>query len=97
MIQQGFKDGWGQDWLSRDQVIRRVWYERLWPSSRSYILLKDSTPTFVFSHLIVASKFKMSPTVHSVKGFNATYDLTYDVISSHQGLEVHRLIDLDQD
>jgi hypothetical protein len=40
----------------------------------------------------------MSPTVHSVKGFNATYDLTYDVINiSHQGLEVHRLIDLDQD
>lgn len=38
----------------------------------------------------------MPPTTHSVKGFNATYDLTYDVISIiHKGLEVHRLVDLD--
>jgi hypothetical protein len=59
MIQHGFKDGWGQDWLPLDWVIRGVWYERLRLGSRLYILLKDSTLAFVFSHLIVASKFKM--------------------------------------
>jgi hypothetical protein len=40
----------------------------------------------------------MSPIAHSVKAFNATYNLTYDVINIiHQGLEAHRLVDLDQD
>jgi hypothetical protein len=98
MIQQGLKDGWGQDWFRGNWVIQCVWYERLQPSSRLYILLKDSTPTFVFSHLIVASKFKMPPTTHSVRGSNVIYELTVDVIGIiHLGLDVHRLVNIDQE
>jgi hypothetical protein len=98
VIQQGFKDGWGQDWLPRKKFIQGVWYETLQLGNRSYILLKNSTLAFVFFHLIVASKFKMLPNAHNAKGFNVRYDLTYDVINIiHQDLETHRLADLDQD
>jgi hypothetical protein len=38
----------------------------------------------------------MIPTTHNVKGFNATYELTYDVIGIiHQ--QAHKLANLDQD
>jgi hypothetical protein len=61
-------------------------------------LLKDSALTFVFFHLIVVSKFRMSPTTHSVRGSNATYELIANVIGIiHQGLEVHRLVDINQE
>lgn len=81
MIEHAYADSWGQDWVLGDWVIRGVWYERLWPGSRSYILLKDSPLAFVYSHLIIASKFKMPPTTHSVRGCNATYELVHDVMN----------------
>jgi hypothetical protein len=31
MIQQGYKDGWGQDWLHGYQVNQEIWYETLRP------------------------------------------------------------------
>jgi hypothetical protein len=51
----------------------------LQPGSRSYTLCDDKLATFVFSHLILASKFFMPPTLHVVKGNYATYELTHDV------------------
>jgi hypothetical protein len=40
----------------------------------------------------------MPPTAHSVRGFNATYELVPDVIIIiQQGLEVHVLVDADED
>jgi hypothetical protein len=62
---QGFQNGWGQDWLPWNWVIQSVWYERLrLGNSRSYILLEDSALAFVFSHLIIASKFRMGRLLH---------------------------------
>jgi hypothetical protein len=81
-----------------DWVIWGLWYERLKPDSRSYILLEDSLPAFVYSHLIVVYKFKMTPTAHSVRGCTATYKLMFNVINIiQQGLEAHVLADVDKD
>jgi hypothetical protein len=55
-----------------------VWYEKLRLRSRSYALLEDSPWTFVFTHLIVVSKFRMPPIAHTIKGCNATYELTFE-------------------
>jgi hypothetical protein len=86
-----------QDWVLGDWVIWGVWYERLRLGSRSYILLKDSPLDFVYFHLIIASKFKMPPTTHSVRDCNATYELVPDVINVMQGLETHVLVDANED
>jgi hypothetical protein len=32
----------------------------------------------VFTHLIVVSKFRMPPIAHTIKGCNATYELTFE-------------------
>ncbi len=64
--------------------------------SKSYILLEDSPPTFVFSHLVVVWKFRMPPIAHNIQGFDSTYELTFEVISIiQQGFEVHMLADVD--
>ncbi len=71
---------------------------KLKPDSRSYILLEDSLLAFVYSHLIVVSKFKITPTAHSVRGCTATYELMFNVINIiQQGLEAHVLADVDKD
>jgi hypothetical protein len=52
---------------SHEIGLSKVWYERLrLGSSRSYILLEDSVLAFVFSHLIIASKFKMGHLLHII-------------------------------
>jgi hypothetical protein len=44
-----------------------------------YTLCDDKHVAFVFSHLILASKISMPPTLHVVKENFATYELTHDV------------------
>ncbi len=47
-----------------------------------YYQLRDDKPlAFVFSHLVLVSKFSMPPTHHVVKGSYATYELTNEVIN----------------
>jgi hypothetical protein len=61
-------------------------------------LLEDFPPTFVFSHLIVASKFRMPLTAHTMRGSNVTFELTPDVIGIIQHrLESHRLVGIDEE
>ncbi len=60
----------------------------------SYYLLKDSPATFVYSHLIVASKFPMPTATHVVKGSLSTYELSTKVLGFIQeGLTCHQLVD----
>jgi hypothetical protein len=59
-----------------------------------YYLLKNSPPTFAYSHLIVASKFPMPPTTHVVKGSLSIYELSTKVLGFiHKGLASRQLID----
>jgi hypothetical protein len=39
----------------------------------------------------------MPPTTHTIRGCNATYELTFEVMGIiHQGLEVHMLVNKDE-
>ncbi len=68
MLKENFIDVWGQQWFEGDYFIQGLWYEKSRSSSRSYLeVLEDSPPTFVYSHLIVASKFFMPPRVKAWK------------------------------
>jgi hypothetical protein len=62
--------------------------------NRSYTLHDDKPHAFVFSHLILASKFSMPPTCHAMKGNYATYEFTQVVIEViSEALEDVKLLD----
>jgi hypothetical protein len=61
-------------------------------------MCEDFPPTFVFSHLIIASKFNVPPIAHNVRGSNVIYELTIDVMGIIQnGLEAHYMVTVDED
>lgn len=75
-------------------VVCGFWYKHLSTKSYSYTLCDDQPATFVFSHLILAWNFSMSPTTHVAKGSYATYELTYGVSEVIlEAIEAFRLLD----
>jgi hypothetical protein len=87
LVTQHFIDAWGQEWFEGEYVICGLWYERLHQGSKSYYLPKDSLVAFVYSHLIMASKFSMPPTSYVVKGSISTYELFIEILGLiHEGL-----------
>jgi hypothetical protein len=89
-----FKDVDGNEWIERDIVVQGFWYHQLQPRNHSYTLRDDKPTTFIFSHLILASKFSMLPTLHFVKCNYATYELTHDVEEVIlEAFDVFRLLD----
>jgi len=62
-----FTDPSDSSYVLGDQVLRGYWYKRLKPGSRTYWLRDDKPESFVFSHLVIASKFSMPPTAHATK------------------------------
>jgi hypothetical protein len=81
VVQTEFTDPSGSLYVHGDQVLRGYWYERLRPGSRTYWLRDDRPQSFVFSHLVIASKFSMVPTAHSVKGSFGSYEVKEDVLN----------------
>jgi hypothetical protein len=81
MVKEHFVDEWGQEWFEGDYVLHGLWYEKLCPSNIFYYLLEDSPPMYVYSHLVVASKFVLPPTTHVVKGSLCTYELFANVLT----------------
>jgi hypothetical protein len=65
--------------LTRNLGVHQFWYKQLSAKSRSYTICDDQPIAFVFSHLILASKFSMPPITHVVKGNYVTYELTNGV------------------
>jgi hypothetical protein len=58
------------------------------------MLRDDKLHAFVFSHLILASKFSMPPACHVVKGNYATYELTNEITKVIlEALDAVRLLD----
>jgi hypothetical protein len=66
MVQEDFTNGPSQKWHPREWVLQGFWYEKLRPNNRLYILCDDFAHAFVFSHLVVSSKFSMPPIAHNV-------------------------------
>lgn len=75
VVVDAFTDGWGNSFHAGDFVIRGFWYERLRPGSRSYYLRTDKPNAYILSHLVLASKFSLPPTLHFVRGTYASYEL----------------------
>jgi hypothetical protein len=64
MCEQTFEDNWGNAWYKGDMILRGVWYDKVshqQGTNISNMLLIDFGPTYVYSHLVVASKFPMLP------------------------------------
>jgi hypothetical protein len=61
VVRVGFTDAWGQEWFAGDHAIRGLWYERTTSGSRTYELLDGGAHAYVYSNLVVASKFAMLP------------------------------------
>jgi hypothetical protein len=88
------KNSWENFDVEGDVVLRGFWYDRLQAGSHTYALRDDKPPTYIYSQLIMASKFEMPPTEHSVKGSYATYELRVEVLECIiDVIEVARFID----
>jgi hypothetical protein len=93
LIKEHFIDVWGQQWFEGNYIIRRLWYERSHPSSKSYYILEDSPPTFMYFHMIMVSKFSMPPITHFIIGSLSTYKLSKEVLGIiHVGVAYQQLI-----
>ncbi len=74
--------------------MRGYWYKKLHVGSHTYVIRDDKPPTYIFSHLINASKFTMPPIVHSINGNYATYELKFDVLNCIiDAIEATRLLE----
>jgi len=79
IICESFEDVDMNEWIAWDVVVKGYWYKRLQAASHSYQLRDDKPLAYVFSHLILVSKFNMPPTIHFVKGSYVTYEFTNEV------------------
>jgi hypothetical protein len=94
MVKEHLVDAWGQEWFQGNYIICGLWYKRLHLGNKSYYLPEDSPPTWVYSHLILASKFPMSPTMHVVRGSLCTHELSNEVLNIiHEGIYYRQLVD----
>jgi hypothetical protein len=94
MVKEHLIDAWGQEWFQGNYIICGLWYKRLHLGNKSYYLLEDSPPTWVYSHLIMASKFPMSPTMHVIRGSLCTYELSNEVLRiTHEGISYQQFVD----
>jgi hypothetical protein len=97
-VVNNFTDGWNQTFFEGESVVRDKYYERLREGSRSYCLFEDAPQVYQYSHLVVASKFAMPPTIHSLRGRNASYKLSLenlDIINA--GIRAYRLADSEEE
>jgi hypothetical protein len=54
------EDAWDGKVLERgDEIVEGLYYQRKGLNPTSYVLLKDQGMSFHYSHLILASKFRM--------------------------------------
>ncbi len=81
IMQESFKDRLGNSYIEGDVVLRGYWFERHQVGSHIYVFRNDKPLAYVFSHLIIASKFIMPPIIHFIKGNYVTHELRYDVLS----------------
>jgi hypothetical protein len=56
-------------------------YDVLQSGSRTYFFQDDKPLAYVFSHLVLVSKFSLALTAHIIKGMYATYELSNEAMS----------------
>jgi hypothetical protein len=78
MVRETFIDAYKNTYYEGDSVIQGWYYELIQPRSKTYYFNDSGQPTYVYSHIVCASKFVMPPTSHIVKGNYPTFELPND-------------------
>ena len=68
-------DGWDQEFLEGESIIRGFYYKCLQSGNQTYWLLDYMPLAYVYLHLLVEKKFQMPPTAYNVRGRRVTYQL----------------------
>jgi hypothetical protein len=75
-----FTDTYKNTYYEGDEVVCWCWYDLLRSRSRTYFFNDDAQPTYIYSHLVYATKFIMPPTSHNVRGNYLTFELPNDIL-----------------
>lgn len=76
-----FTCSWGPDYEVGDLIVHDTCYQKYF---NIYILLSDSQPVHMRSHLIMHCKFAIIPNVRRRKGGKVTHSLSEDTIATIQ-------------
>jgi hypothetical protein len=94
VLQESMLDGWNKQSKTRDVIIYGYWYVRFQQGSRTYTLRNDKPIAYVFSHLVLDSKFTMLPIGHTTQGRSHTFELSHEALNIIlNALEQIRLLD----
>jgi hypothetical protein len=58
-------DDWGNFVEKGGEIVINHYYKQLGTRKSSYVLIRDEGPTFIYSHLVCASKFSMVQIAHN--------------------------------
>jgi hypothetical protein len=75
-----FIDAHKNTYYEGDSVIHGWYYELIQPGSMTYYFCDNGQPTYVYFHIVCASKFVIPPTLHVVKGNYLTFELSYEIL-----------------
>ncbi len=78
-------------------MLKRARRLLLGKKKSSYVLIRDKGPTFIYSHLVNASKFSMIQTMNKQKGGVTIYTLPKSALEHiTYAMEQHRNVDSDE-
>jgi hypothetical protein len=69
---------WGIEYYEGDEIVVGKYYKKWGNSYSSYVLLKDSSVVYLYSHLMKVVKFLMPPKDYYVFGNDALFELPND-------------------
>ncbi len=78
-------DDWQQSAEIGDEIVSGQYYKQQGWAQTSFVLIRDQGPTFIYSHLVITSKFPMMQKSHRQKGDVTVYSLrqsTYEQIEA---------------
>ncbi len=75
-----FIDAYKNTYYERNKLIQGRYYNLLWLGSRTYYFNDDAPPTYIYSHLVYASKFVMPPMSHSVRRSYPMFELSNETL-----------------
>ena len=95
-VEKPFTNKWENMLVPRDVIIRGYWYKKLRPGSKTYHLRSDKPLAHIVLSSILAYKFQMPPTLNSMRGPMATYELSVEALHQiSEALDQVTLLDTD--
>jgi len=96
IVAETFNDPYKNTYYKEDCVICGCYYDLLRSGSRTYYFHDDAEPTYIYSHLVCASKSTMPPISYNIHWSYATFELLVETFRLIKGaFENMRLINDD--